>query len=156
MKRHQHPPLWHGRGAASHENPPHPLRPEEFAAACALEKEVQKIDPFCWFHVSCVPLGEVDFTQPEYLFTDRACSSGGVLYVTSANVVEYLIRKDGIVVGKHRHNILCKPHWEKLEVFTPYERHTIEPFGYDEEEEFWSSGEQPLEEFMRRVSRVIG
>lgn len=51
--------------------------PEEFAAACALEKEVQKVDPFCWFHKSCVPLAEVDFTEPEDLFADRACSSGG-------------------------------------------------------------------------------
>lgn len=51
--------------------------PDEFAEACALEKEVQKVDPFCWFHSSCVPLGEVDFSQPEDLFSDRACSSGG-------------------------------------------------------------------------------
>lgn len=51
--------------------------PDEFAAACALEKEVQAIDPFCWFHQSCVPLGEVDFSQEPDLFGDRACSSGG-------------------------------------------------------------------------------
>ena len=51
--------------------------PAEFAAACELEKEVQKVDPFAWFHKSCVPLGEVDFSMPEDLFTDRACSSGG-------------------------------------------------------------------------------
>lgn len=51
--------------------------PDEFAAACALEKEVQERDPFAWFHSSCVPLGEVDFTAPDDLFTDRACSSGG-------------------------------------------------------------------------------
>lgn len=51
--------------------------PDEFAAACALEKEVQAIDPFCWFHKSCVPLADVDFTAPEDMFTDRACSSGG-------------------------------------------------------------------------------
>lgn len=51
--------------------------PGEFAAACALEKQVQEADPFCWFHRSCVPLGEVDFTEPEDLFADRACSSGG-------------------------------------------------------------------------------
>lgn len=56
--------------------------PEEFEAACALEKEVQKVDPFCWFHVSCIPLSEVDFTKPANpsadgdLF-DRACSTGG-------------------------------------------------------------------------------
>ena len=51
--------------------------PEEFALACALEKEVRQKDQFCWFHKSCVPLGEVDFTQEEDLFGDRACSSGG-------------------------------------------------------------------------------
>ena len=51
--------------------------PAEFAAACELEKEVQKVDPFAWFHKSCIPLGEVDFSMPEDLFTDRACSSGG-------------------------------------------------------------------------------
>lgn len=50
--------------------------PDEFAAACALEKEVQLKDPFAWFHESCIPLGEVDFTKPDDLF-DRACSSGG-------------------------------------------------------------------------------
>ena len=50
--------------------------PDEFAAACALEKEVQAVDPHAWFHKSCVPLGEVDFTAPDDLF-DRACSSGG-------------------------------------------------------------------------------
>jgi len=51
--------------------------PDEFSAACALEKEVQEKDPFAWFHSSCVPLGEVDFTAPDDLFADRACSSGG-------------------------------------------------------------------------------
>lgn len=53
--------------------------PEEFAAACALEKEVQEIDPFAWFHSSCVPLAEVDLHTKSHpdLFQDRACSSGG-------------------------------------------------------------------------------
>jgi hypothetical protein len=51
--------------------------PVEFALACLMEKEVQKIDPHCWFHKSCIPLGEVDFSEPDDLFTDRACSSGG-------------------------------------------------------------------------------
>lgn len=51
--------------------------PDEFAAACALEKEVQEHDSFAWLHSSCVPLGEVDFTAPDDLFADRACSSGG-------------------------------------------------------------------------------
>ena len=51
--------------------------PAEFLAACELEKEVQKVDPFAWFHKSCIPLGEVDLTEPDDLFADRACSSGG-------------------------------------------------------------------------------
>lgn len=52
--------------------------PEEFEFACKLEIEVQKKDPFCWFHKSCIPLGEVDLTKPQEddLF-ERACSSGG-------------------------------------------------------------------------------
>lgn len=56
--------------------------PEEFRLACDLEKEVQKVDPFCWFHKSCIPLGEVDFTAPANAIPEddlfnRACSSGG-------------------------------------------------------------------------------
>lgn len=51
--------------------------PDEFSLACALEKEVREHDPFCWFHKSCKPLGEVDFSAPDDLFADRACSSGG-------------------------------------------------------------------------------
>lgn len=51
--------------------------PDEFAAACALEKEVQEHDPFAWFHKSCVPLGDVDFGEPDDPLADRACSSGG-------------------------------------------------------------------------------
>ncbi len=51
--------------------------PDEFSAACVLEKEIQQKDPFAWFHKSCIPLGDVDFSEPEDLFSDRACSSGG-------------------------------------------------------------------------------
>jgi hypothetical protein len=51
--------------------------PDEFRAACELEKEVQKIDPFAWFHSSCIPLSEVDFSLPDVREDDRACSSGG-------------------------------------------------------------------------------
>lgn len=51
--------------------------PDEFEKACALEKEIQKIDQFAWFHSSCKPLGEVDFTEPEDLFNRSHCTSGG-------------------------------------------------------------------------------
>jgi len=50
--------------------------PLEFEMACDLEREIQQKDAFCFFHKSCKPLNEVDFTLPEDLF-DRACSSGG-------------------------------------------------------------------------------
>lgn len=52
-------------------------RPAEFEAACVLEKEVQQHDPFAWFHKSCIPLADVDFSEPDDLLADRACSSGG-------------------------------------------------------------------------------
>lgn len=51
-------------------------RPEEFAAACDLEREVQKVDPHVWFHKSCVPLSEVDFSTEPGLFEANHCASG--------------------------------------------------------------------------------
>jgi hypothetical protein len=51
--------------------------PEEFKKACALEKEVQKVDDSAWFHVSCKPLDEVDFSAPEDLLNQSHCTSGG-------------------------------------------------------------------------------
>lgn len=50
--------------------------PEEFAMACELEKEAQKIDPFVWLHESCIPLGEVDFTKSESDAASLFCDSG--------------------------------------------------------------------------------
>jgi hypothetical protein len=50
-------------------------RPDEFAKAVAIEKEIQKTDPCAWLHRSCIPLDQVDFSQPEDLFT-RPCDSG--------------------------------------------------------------------------------
>lgn len=49
--------------------------PDEFRKAVEMEREIQKRDPFAWFHSSCVPLDQVDFTQPEDLFS-RSCDSG--------------------------------------------------------------------------------
>lgn len=50
-------------------------RPDEFQKAVELEREIHKVDPDAWLHRSCVPLDEVDFSQPEDLFS-RACDSG--------------------------------------------------------------------------------
>lgn len=38
--------------------------PEDFAAAVALEREVHERDPHAFLHVSCQPLGAVDFGAP--------------------------------------------------------------------------------------------
>lgn len=50
-------------------------RPSEFEKAVEFEREIQKRDPDVWLHKTCVPLDQVDFSQPEDLFT-RACDSG--------------------------------------------------------------------------------
>jgi hypothetical protein len=50
-------------------------RPDEFAKAVQLEREMREVDPDAWLHRSCVPLDHVDFSQPEDLFS-RQCDSG--------------------------------------------------------------------------------
>jgi hypothetical protein len=50
-------------------------RPEEFAKAVAADKSIRAVDPHAWLHKSCKPLDQVDFSQPEDLFS-RACDSG--------------------------------------------------------------------------------
>ena len=50
-------------------------RPDEFKKAVELEREIHLIDPDAWLHRSCVPLDQVDFSQPEDLFS-RPCDSG--------------------------------------------------------------------------------
>lgn len=49
-------------------------RPDEFAAAVALEKEVQKDDPEVWLHRSMIPLDQVIFDPTKK--KERACDSG--------------------------------------------------------------------------------
>ena len=50
--------------------------PADFASACDLEIEVQKVDPHFWLHPSCVPLASVDFTAQFSMFSDRGCTTG--------------------------------------------------------------------------------
>lgn len=50
-------------------------RPDEFQKAVELEHEIHKVDPDAWLHRSCIPLDQVDFSQPEDLFS-RPCDSG--------------------------------------------------------------------------------
>jgi hypothetical protein len=51
--------------------------PEDFARACALERQIQERDPHAWLHESCRPLAEVEFdSQQEMFTTDRSCKTG--------------------------------------------------------------------------------
>lgn len=71
--------------------------------------------------------------------------------MTSANVVEYNIEKNGVSVGNHRENIMCKSHFEELLKYEPLSEHTITPNGYDEEEEYWEEEPQNLELFLKKM-----
>lgn len=51
------------------------LSPEEFALAVERDKFIRTKDPHAWLHRSCVPLDQVDFSQPEDKFS-RPCDSG--------------------------------------------------------------------------------
>lgn len=61
--------------------------------------------------------------------------------------------KDGEQVGSHRQNLMCKERWEELLKFEPASEHTIIPFGYDEEEEYWEDDEINLKDFLSRRSK---
>ena len=50
-------------------------QPELFAKAVELDREIRKIDAHAFLHGSCQPLGEVDFTRADDLFSGR-CNSG--------------------------------------------------------------------------------
>jgi len=78
---------------------------------------------------------------------------------TSANVIEYQIKKDGKNVGHYRQNILCKTHFENLLKFEPLNEHTITPSGYDEEDEYWEDETVNLEVFLSSLikwNKLIG
>lgn len=69
--------------------------------------------------------------------------------MTSANVIEYRIDKGGKQIGSHRQHLMCKSSAHELLVFQPLSEHTITPYGYDEEEEYWEGDEVNLEKFLR-------
>ena len=72
--------------------------------------------------------------------------------MTSANVTNYTIcTLSGIRVGKHSQHVLCYTHWGDLLKFVPSENHTILPWGYDEEEEYWEGEETNLKVFIDKL-----
>jgi len=73
---------------------------------------------------------------------------------TSANVIEYRIEKNGEIVGNFRKNLLCKfPDYSDLLKYQPLIDHTITPYGYDEEDEYWEDDTVNLENFLRSIAR---
>ncbi|HKZ43108.1 MAG TPA: hypothetical protein VJ044_19270 [Candidatus Hodarchaeales archaeon] len=73
--------------------------------------------------------------------------------MTSANVIEYRIKKDGKEVGHHRENVMCTQHFEELVKFAPLEEHTITSYGYDEEEEYWEGKSKNLKRFLDDIAK---
>lgn len=74
--------------------------------------------------------------------------------MTSANVTEYYIRRNGKIVGNHYQSHLCKTKWEQLLKFEPLAEHTIQPYGYDEEEEYWECEEVNLEDYLKKTKTI--
>lgn len=71
---------------------------------------------------------------------------------TSANSIEYTICKNKDVVGRFRINVLCKyPDYAELVKYQPLSEHTIQAWGYDEEEGQWEDEPQNLEHFLRSI-----
>jgi hypothetical protein len=73
----------------------------------------------------------------------------GIPMTTSANVVEFLIYKDGKQVGHYHQHALCRTRWYELLKFLPIENHEIMPYGYDEEEDYWEGEKINLREFLK-------
>lgn len=59
--------------------------------------------------------------------------------MTSANVTEYKVFRNGVEVATHRQHHLCKDRSRELLRFTPLEEHTIQATWHDEEEEYHES-----------------
>lgn len=74
--------------------------------------------------------------------------------MTSANVVEYDIKKGQETVGHHRENVMCKSHYEKLLRFEPLKEHMIYPYGYDEEEDLWEGEPKNLYDYLKGMIRT--
>jgi hypothetical protein len=71
--------------------------------------------------------------------------------MTSANVVEYAIFKNDNQVGHFRKNALCRfPEYNELLKYEPLSEHSILPYGYDEEDEYWEDDVQNLEVYLRQ------
>lgn len=73
--------------------------------------------------------------------------------MTSANVIEHTIYKDGEEVGSFRKHIMTTyPLYSDLLKYQPLNEHQILAWGYDEDEDYWEDDEpEILETFLRRI-----
>lgn len=73
--------------------------------------------------------------------------------MTSANVIEYSIFKNGDEVGQFRKHLLTKyPLYSELLTYQPLSDYEILAWGYDEDEEYWEDDKyENLEKFLRRI-----
>ena len=79
---------------------------------------------------------------------------------TSANSIEHSIYKGEKNVGNFRKNVMCRlPDYAELLKYQPLKDHTIQVWGYDEEEETWEDEPENLEDFLKpmiRTNKKIG
>jgi len=74
---------------------------------------------------------------------------------TSANSIEHSIYKGEKNVGNFRKNVMCRfPDYAELLKYQPLKDHTIQVWGYDEEEETWEDEPENLENFLKPMIRT--
>jgi hypothetical protein len=73
--------------------------------------------------------------------------------MTSANVIEYTIYKDGEEIDRFRkHLMTIYPLYSDLLKYQPLNEHQILAWGYGEDEDYWEDDEpENLETFLRRI-----
>jgi hypothetical protein len=54
--------------------------------------------------------------------------------MTSANVTNYRIERNGEIVGEHSQHHMCHTHWHRLYKYTPFTEYKITPHWEDEHE----------------------
>lgn len=71
---------------------------------------------------------------------------------TSANSIEYTIFKNEKCVGRFRVNVMCRyPDYAELLKYEPLHEHTIQAWGYDEEDDQWEDEPENLEDFLKKM-----
>lgn len=75
--------------------------------------------------------------------------------MTSANVTNYIIVKNGEVVGEHSQHHMCHTKWHRLYKYTPFKDHTITSHWLDEEENHHIGETENLADFIKKHPPTI-